>query len=430
MNDASIPTDADYASLIAVATRTTLRVEDDNYVFEVNNSRVQKEIRLAKNRLSRAREVLERVQSNEDTIIATENMYETLVSEESSFPRIRSRLRNDGYEIKDDENGVCYRLNRPSDEFLLYLLSKASQALTLNNLNLYGPVFSINSEGERDIPDDIFDYFRRMLRIYFTLRVESRKNRSLVEMAKLSNAFIFQVSYNTDIAMVPQRHLEELFRTARIGRVRRAHLTSIDPPRRYYEADLIYHYQLAVGTDNPFLEYISYYHIAEHFFEAIFNEDLVARIRDRITMPDFSYKRNKDISVLIKTVTDSLKVRNETITFSEQEALRLTLEKHCNIDILRGNLHDYDPSLSSYYKETKVPFSNGDTFDLENDDIENIRRRMAARIYKTRNAIVHSKESERSKYMPFRDDRLLVKEVPLLRFIAEQIILSTSSLMT
>jgi hypothetical protein len=39
-------------------------------------------------------------------------------------------------------------------------------------------------------------------------------------------------------------------------------------------SDLLYHYQLAVGADNPLLECISYYHIAEHFFEEVFNEAL------------------------------------------------------------------------------------------------------------------------------------------------------------
>jgi hypothetical protein len=42
---------------------------------------------------------------------------------------------------------------------------------------------------------------------------------------------------------------------------------------------------LAVGADNPFLQYISYYHVAEHFFEAVFWDDMILRVRDKLTQP-------------------------------------------------------------------------------------------------------------------------------------------------
>lgn len=75
-------------------------------------------------------------------------------------------------------------------------------------------------------------------------------------------------------------------------------------------------------------------------------------------------------------------------------------------------------------------FSGGDEVDLENPNESIIGEKLSSRIYKTRNAIVHSKESERVRYTPFRDDRILVKEIPLLRFIAEQIIIESSSVVT
>ncbi|WP_339138424.1 MAG: hypothetical protein WGN25_09105 [Candidatus Electrothrix sp. GW3-4] len=222
--------------------------------------------------------------------------------------------------------------------------------------------------------------------------------------------------------------LEEVIRTGRINRVRRVSMEDLDPPRRHYVPDLIYHYQLAVGADNPFLEFISYYHVAEHFFEMVFNEDLVLRIKDKITQPDFSYKRKKDIGKLIKDISKSLQIRNETITFSELEALRLTISGYVDITDLKNKLDEYDETLLDYYKNTKVSFSDGNTVDLVSSDEELIFKNLAGRIYKTRNSIVHSKESEKSKYTPFKDDKMLVKEIPLLRFIAEQIIIESSSI--
>lgn len=46
-----------------------------------------------------------------------------------------------------------------------------------------------------------------------------------------------------------------------------------------------------------------------------------------------------------------------------------------------------------------------------------------------KNSIVHSKSGEKAVYSPFVDDDALRKEIPLLRYIAEEIIIKTSSLL-
>ena len=42
------------------------------------------------------------------------------------------------------------------------------------------------------------------------------------------------------------------------------------------------------------------------------------------------------------------------------------------------------------------------------------------------NAIVHSKEGEKSKYEPFKHDKQLAKELPLIRAVAEEIIINSA----
>jgi hypothetical protein len=108
----------------------------------------------------------------------------------------------------------------------------------------------------------------------------------------------------------------------------------------------------------------------------------------------------------------------------------LTLRKYVSIDQIVEELRAYDNTLLTYYHDTTVTFSGGDSVNLVDQDTEQVYKKLAARLYKTRNAIVHSKESEKSKYTPFRDDRILIKEIPLIRFVAEQVILSTSTLAT
>jgi hypothetical protein len=218
-------------------------------------------------------------------------------------------------------------------------------------------------------------------------------------------------------------------RAERIARIRRArNVEELDAPRRSYTSDLVYHYQMGVATDNPATEYLSYYHVAEHFFDEVFNDDLIERVQDTITRPDFSYKNKRNIQRLLKEVTGRIKIRDERVTFNEQEALRLIIERHVDVDELYQEIKSYDESLLHHYKSNKVSFSDGNVVNLEDPDVPRTVEAIARRIYKTRNAIVHSKEGERGRYIPFRHDRILVREVPLIRFIAESVILSTSEI--
>lgn len=413
-------TEQDLAQLIADALRVSLEQNSDEFRF-VSSS--ESSVPLAKVDLSELVARLKALSSPNETTLADNRSFEVLLRDESPFSRVRMHVRRERLiRISDSDNGMSYEIAPPSNEYLLFLLYKVSLISSVRML----PSFATRVLGQEE-PETVFSALRRLLGRFMTIRVTSERNRSIPEFDRFANALLFQFSYNLDAALVPQKGFEDLLRTGRLTRLRRLGVSDIDAPRRHYIADLVYHYQLGVAADNPALQYLSYYHIAEHFFEEVFNEDLVERIKDKITRPDFSYKRKKDIGALIKDISRSLQIRNERITFSEQEALKLTLEKHISVAELIAQLNLYDPSLLLYYKTSKIEFAGADEVDLADTDGETVLKKLAARIYRTRNAIVHSKESDRSRYTPFTDDRLLLYEVPVVRFVGEQIILSTSA---
>lgn len=418
-------TPQDFASWIADVLRAEMAETGSTYEFEMGRLKEIKST-LDKGRLSEAIAKLQSLDISDETTLWDLRSYEVLLRDESPIPRIRMRMRDESFAVSDGDNGLTYTLSQPSDAYLLFLLMGAA---ALGNPRRIAGSFGIHQR-IADGHSDTFELLKRLFTRFITLSISSDRNRNASEYERFSTAFLFQLSYNLDSALVPQRHLDELMRTGRITDIRRANILEIDPPRRYYVPDLVHHYQLAVAGDNPFLEYLSYYHIAEHFFEEIFNEDLVERIKQKITQPDFSYKRKKDIGSLIKDISRSLQIRNEYITFSEQEALRLTLNRYLDTASLRDQLIAYDQNLVSYYQTSKVGFANADEVDLLDANRDSVIKKLALRIYRVRNSIVHSKESEKARFVPFRDDRILLKEVPLLRFIAEQIIIGTSTVVS
>ena len=414
------------AQLIAEAFRIELDEDQDSYIYDFQAIGVSKKFSIDKNHLADIIGKIKGLENPQETVIFSPHYIETLVREETNFPRMRNRLRDDSLDIHDSVDDIRYILSSPSDEYLVFLLIKVSSIAPVRSITSPMPPRRIFEQGLSEELNDVFGLLRRLIPRFLTLRIESTKSRPYFDLERYSGAFLFQLSYNLDVSVVPQRYLEEIVRTGRINRIRRSSIDELDVPRRHYIPDLVHQYQLAVGTDNPFLEFVSYYHVAEYFFETVFNEDLVLKIKDKITHPDFSYKRKKDIGRLIKDIGKSLQIRNETITFSEQEALRLTLEKYIDIPDLKNKIDEYDSTLLNYYKDQKVVFSDANEVDLNSPD-DTVFKTLANRIYKTRNAIIHSKESDRSKYTPFKDDKELVREIPLLRFIAEQIIINSST---
>ena len=114
--------------------------------------------------------------------------------------------------------------------------------------------------------------------------------------------------------------------------------------------------------------------------------------------------------------------------------MKLCLEKYVpSIERLKDKIETLDQTAVSYYKENPVAFAefNGKQsadslrIDFNNND-RDVYQAVCNRVYLVRNAIAHSKEGEYLRYEPFRHDKELKKEMPLIRAIAEEIIINSS----
>ncbi|MEU1450076.1 hypothetical protein [Streptomyces mirabilis] len=326
------------------------------------------------------------------------------------------------------DNPVAFKVGRPSREFAAYLLCKFAQTpvlltsgrarMILNRIRQVGS--DRGSLSRRPIEgDSLFDVIAEGLRAT-TLQITAAKSRA--DFETLANSFLFHAAYNTDAAA--RIGLEATFRPQAIQRVRRSQNGSLDAPRQTYDADLVHHYLMGVAAEIPLLEYLAYYHIAEHFFEKVFNEDLINQVRSGITDPSFSARRNKDIQSIVKIVTKVKGQIKDEGGVNEQRALQLVLDRFVSIPRLVADLDAYDADLVNHYANSDVPFAGASKVSIRSNDEEAVRGAIAKRIYKVRNALVHAKEGELPKYAPFAHDEELAREIPLMRFTAEQIVIA------
>ena len=400
------------------------RIEEVNSTKIYANYKIQDyTFRLKKKRFREAVESLSKLKIDEFEIYS-EQKYET-----SLMPNGRMFYPGDDEICQEDTvNKIKYNLSIASDEYLILALQQLDEISNTEDinrsffLNRFRHRFRYQETSNKDLMDNLKNFIPRLI----TLKINSENKKTKAEFETITYSFLFNLGYNTDISYLPSSSTEGLTRSIRIGRLRRAKIEDIESPKRRYENDLILFYQKGISSESVDLQYLSFYHIIEHFFEKIYNEELISSIKTELMKPSFSYKRNKDISELIEVIKDKLKYKNDEFQINEPEALRLVLDRFI-IDFkdVKNELLKFDKELIIYYKSNDVSFSKGNKVNFD-EDRSKVLSNLRERIYRTRNAIVHSKETDKERYLPFKHDKVLQKEIILMRSIAERIIIESS----
>jgi hypothetical protein len=372
--------------------------------------------------------------TEQDVELFDNNSYEVLVRQESRMISSREIIQ------RDTVNKIEYKIDKPTDKYLVFFLCNLAKQNTPRILrggiipHRLRRIFENDREpnqpslfGDNAIEINILEVIKEIVPRLETLQLTSDNSKRKSEFEQLVYAFLFNLGYNLDYTILPLRFIDEFTQPYRIGRLRRSNFSDVEPPKRVYLNELILHYQKGISSESIDHQYLSFYHVLEHFFEKIYNDDILNSIKNELTKPSFSYKRNKDISGLISLIQSRLKYKNEEFQLNEPEALELTLRKFVkDIPYLESEIRTISPTLIDYFKTTEVPFSKGNKVNFEVPNVDDIYTNLAKRIYFTRNSIVHSKETDKSKYTPFRDDKDLLTEIYLLRLIAEIVIIENS----
>lgn len=366
-----------------------------------------------------------RMAADQEIELFDNNKYEVLVRNENRIMFSRDIVQT------DIVNKIEYKIDRPTDNYLIFFLYNLSKQNTPRILRAgiipYRLRKLYENQQQSSLEKNILDVIKDVVPRLETLQIKSDNVKKKNEYEQLVYAFLFNLGYNLDYTIQPLRFMDEFTQPYRIGRLRRANIADVEPPKRVYLNELILHYQKGISSESIDHQFLSFYHVLEHFFEKIYNDDILNSVKSELTKPSFSYKRTKDLNSLIGLIQTRLKYRNDEFQINEPEALELTLKKFVkDLQYLASELRTISPTLIDYFKSTEVPFSKGNKVNFDSNNNIEIYSNLAKRIYLTRNSIVHSKDTDKSKYTPFRDDKDLLTEIYLLRLIAEIVIIENS----
>lgn len=358
--------------------------------------------------------------------VSNNNSYEVIIYQTNKMIRrllpYKFEERIISTNIKDSMNNIEYKFQEISDVMVWNIIKEIDLESLKRTFMIFPPRLR-EDEGE-----NFFNLLRVCFRNPYSLIVSYNKDIDKNKLNDYINSFLFNFCYNYGYSFRIMNSLDELLNIRYRNKNSSYKSEELDAPRLLYKQDLTEQYHMAVSSEDPFIQFIGFYHIMEYFYEEIYKEGVVNNVKEILLDPGFSTKRKKDIMKLVDLIN---KKRTESTVGSELEALELTLRKYIDIEKIIEKLNEIDKDIIEYYKNNKVNFSNGDAIDLIGDK-KHIFKKLANRVYKTRNSLVHSKSNEvrlneRGIYKPFKDSKALLKEIPLLKVISEEIIIKSAS---
>jgi hypothetical protein len=260
-------------------------------------------------------------------------------------------------------------------------------------------------------PHSFGRFFGRFPTVKISASEESPLYHVHEALRDVAEASLFNLAYGGKVLLTLVRSWDR-------GRhhVRRGRMQDVQFPRRTYNCDLVSYYRLGIGSDSLLLAYLAFYKILEHFFPTVTELGLQKRIAERLVAPEFSHTKPAQLRQLARIV------RKYDQRMDEEKMLAAVIEHFFPVDEVREWVQDHEGEPKYYTAPQKV-LGQTVTLDLNADQLA---PSLANRIYHIRNALVHNKEGEVARFIPYSgQEEVLLAEIPIIQFLAEQIIIKS-----
>lgn len=205
-----------------------------------------------------------------------------------------------------------------------------------------------------------------------------------------------------------------------------------------YNPIILQYFKQGILTNNdPVYKFLSFYHVLEYFFILVSDEKLYANLRSIINQPDFNTVDEKNLDKIIQQIKQHRNMNDETqmlkdvlekyITDNVKEKLLDFIQNHYPFTDERGRswlLMNKNNDFETVFYSEKEKYQG-----IKTDNGHDILGQCAIRIKTIRNALVHSSDryERQERFIPNKHNKqLLEKEIPLIKFLAEQIIIASA----
>lgn len=402
---------------------------DDDIIFEprfYRNDQENKQITILNSELLELYDKVSAMDKN-GLELSSVDTYETAVDLD---PFIMRRCES-SLTFNDAINGMSYEIGYPTVEYSLYLLMLIKDAMNQraarNSKLLPARLrrFLLRYYGEENTLEAILP--RIIGECSLRIVDKNKSHKSLDVIKEMKTSFVFEFMYKTGYSLVEFLDILDMFPMNNSMSFRASEMPSDAPPRRKYTGDVVDYYKQALASNDPYIKYISFYHVMEYFYDEVFKRKMVNDLKNKITHPDFSYKDEDKVYEIAMFVKNRLRMNDETGQGNELESLKYVLREYVDITNLENRIKAIDSNAFDYYQNNKVAFCNAPAICWL--DPQGVFTQIAKRIYFTRNSLVHSKSGKNhERYRPYKDEKQLQLEIPLVKAVAEAIIINSSEI--
>lgn len=355
----------------------------------------------------------------------------------------------------DEKNKFIFEISEISDTFIAHILNDIIHSnnkeykfnlyrMMRSGIYLKNKPYHKSSMQINSFEDIIIFNFKERFR---TLKIKSKEKMQYSNFKKLKNSYMIDFMCKFNVALTTQtKDQSMLYKTRYITRKRlKPDLLDI-VPNFYYDENLVIKFKKAMSSEDTETKFLSFYHILEYNYDKLFNARIVKEMKKWINDQTMSLSND---DVVLKLVDKAVKLRGrskEDGQGNEFDALLNVLEEIIDLDKVKYKLeklkkdevkNEYNISINEenmleYYSKNSVDFldepDNNEKYRInfncnKNKTLQNIRER----IYTVRNALVHNKNNYKYKtYNPYDNENTLMKEIPLIKILAIEIIVNTS----
>lgn len=344
----------------------------------------------------------------EETAFFTPGHYEHVIEVQGRGPGLYRLFRdNEEIRIKHDTNDFVIELSGISTNYALAVCDTDSLDRELRRYII------MRSPRFRDRDDlDIREVLSRVITIKVYAPEGHAFHSNIKQLKSIAEAGIYHIAYGNGLGITLSSSWD---RSSYWLETRRRE--EVQFPLRSYHSELVAYYQLSVGSESLILSYLALYKILEYFFTSASEDVLHKKVKEKLVTPDFSHAKVAKLRELVKTV------RAFDQRMDERKMLLTVLERYVDKAELCEWIRAYDNRRNNHYTDEREIFGEDHKVDLSDNQLFPT---VARRIYHIRNALVHNKEGEVSRFIPFSgQEKILFNETPLLLYIAEELILKT-----
>ncbi len=252
----------------------------------------------------------------------------------------------------------------------------------------------------------------------------STHDEALNVLERVSNSLFFQIDLERNIAMSLRRERRHRQRLGMGRRSAEEHSDLQFPKVEYDDAPITLYWYARSAIGMPLLQFLAYYQCVEFYYPTYSQSEARRRIRNVLKDPTFRADRDTDLMKVLSVFGTGPRGIAD-----ERSMLRATIRECVSEVQIRDYFERSEECREIFSTKTKgltdckIPIANANA-DLRDD--------VADRIYDLRCKIVHTKtgsgDDSVELLLPYsKGAELILHDVELLRFVAQQVLIASSS---